>query len=154
MTAGAVGVPGAFSFGLDVSVMAGIWSTMLMEIAKRSGRKVSQDFGVKLVTGVLAGVAAYVGGSKLAMKLLHLIPGAGTLAAIGVNSLLNLFFTWRFGNAMAKLFERGAFDAEDFGDIVAYTLAILTPFPTPGALGEMVSVAEGECPNGTPSAAG
>jgi uncharacterized protein (DUF697 family) len=140
LSAGAIGVPGAFSFGLDVTVMSGIWTTMVLAIASESEHDIDKAFATKLVSGVLAGVAGYVGGSKIAMKLLHVIPGAGTLSAIGVNSFLNFFFTWRIGKALSTLFERGDFSMEDAGEMVGYMMTIVTPFPRPEELGEMISV--------------
>ena len=77
LAAGALGVPGAFSFGLDISGMSGIWIAMTLAIAKESGHEIDQAFAAKFIAAVTAGVAGYVGGSKVATTLLHLIPGAG-----------------------------------------------------------------------------
>jgi uncharacterized protein (DUF697 family) len=139
--AGAIGVPGAFSFGLDVTVMGVIWTSMVLAIAEKSQHKVDKAFAIKLTTGVLAGVAAYVGGSKLAMKLLHLIPVAGSLAAIGVNSSLNYLFTYKFGNAMAKLFDKGTFDTSDTQEVIITLLTLVAAIPAVDEVGDMIQLA-------------
>lgn len=38
--AGAIGVPGAFSFGLDVAVMGTIWAAMIFAVAERSSHRI------------------------------------------------------------------------------------------------------------------
>jgi len=139
--AGIIGVPGAFSFGLDVTVMSGIWAAMIISICAKSNHKVDKTFALKIATGVLSGVAAYVGGSKIAMKLLHLIPGAGSIAAIGVNSTLNYLFTYKLGHAFSNLFDRGEFDDEDVKGLVMTLLTLVAAFPTLDEIGDMASLA-------------
>lgn len=56
LSAGAIGVPGAFSAGLDISAMAGIWSTMMVAIAMESGHKIDTVFAGKVAAAVAAGV--------------------------------------------------------------------------------------------------
>lgn len=138
--AGAIGIPGAFSFGLDVTVMSSIWVTMLIAISKRSNHTMDLAFALKVTSGVLAGVAAYVGGSKLAMKLLHLIPGIGTLGAIGVNSSLNYLFTYKFGHAISNLFDRGEFDKSDVVAMVSSIMTLVAAIPTLDEARDMVSL--------------
>src|SRR5262245_32515795 len=123
--AGLVGIPGAFSFGLDVSVVGGIWAAMIVALGAKSNHKVDKVFAFKLATGVLAGVAAYVGGSKLAMKLLHMIPGAGSIAAMGVNGALNYMFTYRIGRTISNLFDKGTYDEADVTSLVATVLSLV-----------------------------
>jgi uncharacterized protein (DUF697 family) len=143
LSAGAIGIPGAFSFGLDVAAMTGIWTTMTVSIAKASGHKVDRTFIGKLVAALVGGVAAYVGGSKLAMAALHAIPGAGTLTAVGVNSFLNFWYTWRVGRALAILFDREDFSLDDVSKVAKDLLAGLTALPHLSDLGEVVAELRG-----------
>jgi len=140
MAAGAIGVPGAFSFGADVAAMTGIWATMIVSISQKSGHKVDKVFATKLASGVLAGVGAYVGGSKIAMKLLHLIPGFGSLAAIGVNSTLNALFTYKLGHAISNLFNKGSFDTSDITNTVTILLTLVVGLPTFDELSDLISM--------------
>lgn len=142
-TAGAIGVPGAFSFGLDVTAMTGIWGTMTVAIAEKSGHKVDKIFAGKLASAVLVGVGGYVGGSKIVMKLFHLVPGAGSIAAMGVNSFMNAWFTYRVGKALANLFDTGDYSPKDLKSMVQYLLIIIMPVPTISELGEAVSLMAG-----------
>lgn len=128
--AGAVGVPGAFSFGLDVTAMSGIWIAMTLAIARESSHDVDRAFATKLVAAVTAGVAGYVGGSKVATTLLHLIPGAGSVAAMGVNSALDFLYTWRLGSALANLFDKPDFVAGDIGSMAWNIVQVIGPLPT------------------------
>lgn len=109
--AGAIGIPGAFSFGTDVPVLLGIWGAGATIIASESGLDLTKEDFIKLGTSALAGTACFVAGSKLAAKLFHLVPGPGTFAAIGVNSFLDAFFTYRFLRSVAKVFDR--YDKEE-----------------------------------------
>jgi hypothetical protein len=140
LTAGAAGLPGAFSFGLDVSVMSGIWIAMMIAISSESAHRTDKIFATKLVSGVLAGVAAYVGGSKIAVGLLHLIPGAGSLAAMGVNSGMNALYTYKFGHAMSNLFDKGNFDEGDVTAAIAAVLTLVACIPSFDEISDFVSM--------------
>jgi uncharacterized protein (DUF697 family) len=130
VAAGALGVPGAFSFGLDVTGLSGIWITMTLAIAKESGHEIDRAFATKLIAAVTAGVAGYVGGSKVATTLLHLIPGAGSLAAVGVNSALDFLYTWRLGCSLSNLFDRSDFMPSDVRRMAMDIVHIIGPIPT------------------------
>ena len=138
--AAAIGVPGAFSFGLDVVGMGAIWAGMIREIAQRSNHKIDKHFAKKVAFGVSAGAGAYIGGSKIAMKLLHLIPGAGTLAAIGVNSFMNFLFTYKLGNGLSKMFDKGTFDDNDVAEAVIVLLGIVAVLPSLGEMHDMYAL--------------
>ena len=56
----------------------------------------------------------YKNGSKVATMALHTFPGAGTLAALGINSGLNAFFTYRYLRSVAKVYDK--YDDERFFD--------------------------------------
>jgi hypothetical protein len=106
LAAGAVGVPGAFAFGADVPVLIGIWASGAALIVDEAGGSFSKEDLVPLATATVTGTATFIAGSKLAAKLFHLVPGPGTLAAIGVNSFLDAFFTYRFLRAVAKVYDQ------------------------------------------------
>ncbi|MEM7370674.1 MAG: DUF697 domain-containing protein [Bacteroidota bacterium] len=140
VAAGGIGVPGAFSFGADIAAMSTTWIAMILSIADKSGHRMNNVYASKLCASVLSGVGAYVGGSKIAMKLLHLIPAAGTLAAIGVNSLLNALFTYKMGHALSRLFDKGDFDEGDIADMAATLLTLVACFPTAGEIADFTSL--------------
>jgi len=109
--AGAVGIPGAFAFGADVPILIGIWIAGAAAIVDKAGHSASDAQLKALATSALAGAASFVAGSKLAAKLFHLLPGPGTLAAIGVNSSLDAFFTYRFLRCVSKVYD--SYDSEE-----------------------------------------
>lgn len=140
--AGAVGIPGAFSAGLDVAAMSGVWLGMTMAIAHESDHEVDAKFAAKLMTSVATGVAAYVAGSKLLTTALHFaFPGAGTLAVIGINSFLNFWFTYRVGRAVASLFDRPDFTALDVGELAQIVIPMVTPIPGPREVADAIDLA-------------
>ncbi|HKH48047.1 MAG TPA: hypothetical protein VKM72_25590 [Thermoanaerobaculia bacterium] len=139
LAAGAAGIPGAFSFGADVTAMAATWGTMIVAIAKRSNHRVDPAFAAKLASGVLTGVAGYVTGSKIATTAMSLIPG-GVLLAVGVNSGLNSLFTYRLGLALSKLFDKGKLDASDATTAVTTLLSLMIGLPTWGQLRDFGSL--------------
>jgi hypothetical protein len=111
LAAGGIGVPGAFAFGADVPFLLGIWTTGAFLIVDEAGGSFSREDIAPLATSALCGAAAFVGGSKIAAKLFHLVPGPGTVAAIGANSFLDAFFTYKFLRSVAKVYDRR--DVED-----------------------------------------
>lgn len=130
MRAGAIGIPGALSFGLDVAAISAIWVTMTLSIARRLGhQELSKDFVTKLVFALVAGAGTYITGSKLASKVLLAIPVGGTLAAVGVNSFLNCWYTFRLGDAVIELFSQPQFDAGDLPGALAHCLPMMKQFP-------------------------
>lgn len=56
-------------------------------------------------------MGGYYLGCKTATKLFLLIPGAGTLTAMGLSSLQNAIFTYRFAVVLTQIFEAGRFDS-------------------------------------------
>ena len=144
MAAAAVGIPGAFSFGLDVTAMSGIWITMTLAVAKESGHDVDQAFVTKPVAGVASGTAGYIGGSKVATTLLHIIPGAGSMAAMSVNSALDFLYTWRLGSALADLFDRPDFAPSDAARMARNIAGAIGVLPTYGELRSIIRILRGD----------
>ncbi len=103
---------------------------MLVSIANRSGHDIDGAFAAKFISTVGAGAIAYYGGCKAATWLFHLIPGAGTLTAMGISSALNALFTYKFGAAVSNQFDRADFDLNDAAVAAASILAVLCTFPT------------------------
>lgn len=111
LAAGGIGVPGAFSFGADVPALMGIWGTGAVMITKKAGISLSKKKAMGLATNGASGVVTFLSGSKVASMCFHMLPGPGTLAAIGVNSSLNAFFTYRFLRSVAKVCD--TYDSEE-----------------------------------------
>lgn len=71
----------------------------------------------------LLGMGGYSLGCKTATKLFHLIPGAGTLAAMGLSSLQNIIFTYRFAITLSRIFKQGSVDYDTLADSIKYMFA-------------------------------
>jgi uncharacterized protein (DUF697 family) len=134
ITAAAAGVPGAFVPALDIGAISGAWGTMLIMIADKSGRELDYNTAMKLATAILGGAAAYLGGSKVFTMALNLIPGFGTVTAVGINSLLNFLYTVRLGSFIARQMEKTDFDTNDIAHLVPELTAIVFAVPTFGEL--------------------
>lgn len=128
-TAGS-GAIGGFIPGFDLGGIIGGWTSMLIIIGSDSGRQLDRDTVVKFLTSVLAGAAGYLGGSKVLTYSLHLLPGLGTLGAVGVNSLLNFLYTVRLGKYIAEQMEKPEFDLDDCAKLVPEITSVIFAMPS------------------------
>lgn len=128
--AAAAGIPGAFIPALDVGAISTAWVGMLLAIASNSNRHLDRNTALKFATGLLAGSAAYLGGSKLFTFALNFIPGIGTVAAVGINSLLNFLYTFRLGRFIALQMEKSEFDTEDWASMIPEVTALVFAMPS------------------------
>jgi uncharacterized protein (DUF697 family) len=141
VAAGAMGIPGAFSFGLDVTAMSSIWITMIVSISRKSNHEVDGVFAAKLAAGVLAGAGAYVVGSRVITNILpFLLPVAGSFAAMGVNSALNAWYTYKLGQAISNLFDKGDFDSSDAMAAVKTISTLIIGLPTYGEMADVMAL--------------
>ncbi len=139
-TATAAGPLGAFAGPFDAGAIGAIWSTMLVSIAKQSGHNIDGAFVSKFITTVGAGALAYYGGCKAATWLFHLIPGAGTLAAMGVSSALNAIFTYKFGATVSNLFDKAEFDLVDATTAATTVLSMMCTFPNMNEIRDLLDI--------------
>lgn len=123
---------------LDTAAIAGIWTNMIIQIAKASGRKMDLASATKFVTSVASGVAAYKVGGKILGTAIWLIPGLGWLGAMGLNSTLNYIFTFKLGKVAAGLFSQPGFDFGNTADIAQYVVLPMISIPTLSEIREMV----------------
>lgn len=101
---GFLGPIGAFSSGADVASVAGWWGYLLVQYSKYYGIHLDKETAKKICSTALLGMGGYYLGCKTATKLFHLIPGAGTITAMGISSLQNIIFTYRFAITTVFLF--------------------------------------------------
>lgn len=127
--AAAVGVPGVYSFGYDATLVSGIWTGMLVSIATESAHPMDRKFAAKVSLSVAKGVAAYVGGSKVAVQILRWIPGAGTVTAMGVNAGANYLYTYRLGHAFGEMFDRPDLRLGDASALASVLVPLVTKKP-------------------------
>ena len=103
---GMAGTIGAFSTAADVATIAGSWGTLMVTYAKYYGLSLDEESATKLATTTILGLRGYYAGCKLAAKMFHLIPGLGTIAAMGISSFQNMVFTYRFATILVRLFSK------------------------------------------------
>jgi hypothetical protein len=127
---GGAGMAGALMPALDIGGVSGAWVTMIILIGQDSNRQLDKDTVVKLVTGILAGAAAYLGGSKIFTFALNAIPGIGTLGAVGINAILNFLYTMRLGRYIALQMEKPEFDTGDWAGLIPEITAIVFAMPS------------------------
>lgn len=111
VAAGVIGVPGAFTFGADVPILISIWGYGAALIVSEAGGSTTKKEMLALATSALSGFTFFLIGSKIAAAAFNLVPGPGTLAAVGVNSSLNAFFTYRFLRHVARVYDM--YDSEE-----------------------------------------
>lgn len=140
IAAAGIGIPGALSFGLDVAALSTAWAIMIAAIADESGHDMDKAFAAKLAVGVLAGVGGYVAGSKTAVTLLNFIPGAGTLAAMGVNGVMNALYTYKMGHAMSTLLDKDGFQESDITEMATSLAAVVISKPSLAEVKDIVQM--------------
>lgn len=140
----AAGVPGAFTAGADIAGLTLVWGGMMVAIAERSGHELDRSMAVKVAASAITSIAAYATGIKLATKAFHLIPGAGTVAAIGISAGLNMLFTLRFAKVVIDNFDKPGLDLPELGTRLSRDLVAMLSFSTLlGDLGEAAALTVG-----------
>lgn len=104
---GILGPIGAFSSIANVANIAGWWGFLSVQYSKYYGIQLDQEAAKKICSTALLGMGGYYLGCKTATKLFHLIPGAGTLTAMGMSALQNIIFTYRFAVTLTRIFREG-----------------------------------------------
>ena len=120
---GLLGPIGAFSSVADVASIAGWWGYLLVQYSKHYGVALDKEAAKKICSTALLGMGGYYLGCKTATKLFHMIPGAGTLAAMGISSLQNIIFTYRFAITLTRIFNKGNVDYDTLADSIKYMFA-------------------------------
>jgi uncharacterized protein (DUF697 family) len=129
LAAGALGPLGAFSTAADVATIAGCWGTLLLAYCDHYDVRMDKDTAVKTCSSILLGLGSYYAGCKLATKLFHLIPFAGTLMGMGISSVANILFTYRFALTLTRCFD------ENYSSTSSMIANFAEMFKTYGALG-------------------
>ncbi len=117
---GLLGTIGAFSTTADVASIAGWWGFLLVKYAKHYGVEMDREAAKKICSTALLGMGGYYLGCKTATRLFHLIPGAGTIAAMGLSSLQNIIFTYRFAITLTRIFKGGSVNFDTLSDSIKY----------------------------------
>lgn len=96
----------------DIVIMSGIWGTMIVSIAARAGHPLSMERATKLATALFTGVLAFKAATKVLTAILHFFPGIGTITALGIDSFINAFQTYRLGRQFAKELDQADFNMD------------------------------------------
>ena len=114
---------GALTSVGDIAAIAGIWGACLYTVADTEGCKLDKDTAVSICKSALLGIGGYYAGCKAATKLFWLIPGAGILIGMGVSSVANVLFTYRFLLTLCNVFteKRDGIDIRRLGDNIKST---------------------------------
>lgn len=104
---GLLGPIGAFSTVADVTSIGGWWGFLLYKYARHYGIEMDREAAKKICSTAILGLGGYYLGCKTATKLFHMIPGAGTIAAMGMSALQNIIFTYRFAITLSRIFAKG-----------------------------------------------
>jgi hypothetical protein len=128
--AAASGTWGAFIPVMDTVYVSASWVIMIGSIAEKANRKLEKETVAKFVSGILAGSAAYLAGTKVLVFLLNAIPGLGTLGAVGINALLNFLYTIRLGRYIALAMEKPDFNTSDWANLIPEITSVVFGIPT------------------------
>ena len=114
----ALGPVGSFSSIADIASIAGWWGYLLVRYAQYYGAALDRVSSEKICSSALLGMGGYYFGCKTATKLFHLIPGAGSIVAMGVSSMTNIIFTYRFAITLTRIFSKGSVDYAALSDSI------------------------------------
>ena len=106
IAAAGCGPLGVFSGAADMAAIAGIWGTYLYSAARMEQVEMSKETAVEICKTVLLGAAGYYAGCAMANRVMIFIPGAGILMGMGVSSLANVLFTYRFALTVTLILSR------------------------------------------------
>lgn len=121
--AAAMGPIGAFSSVADVASIASLWGYLLFQYARYYGAALDKVSAEKICSTALLGMGGYYLGCKTATKLFLLIPGAGFIMAMGISSMTNIIFTYRFAITLTRIFNKGSVDYATLADSIKYMFA-------------------------------
>lgn len=138
---GAAGVSPLGLFGaLDTAGVGVVWTTMFVAIKEESGSRLGAD-PKRISIGVASGIARYYLGCKAATYMCFLIPGigifAGTVAAIGISAVCNIYFTYSFAATLIELFGKGNFNDDD---IIRFFIDHLKKLPNVDEVKEIAEI--------------
>lgn len=111
---------GAFSSVADVAAIATCWGGLMYSMAKDSNFSLDKDAAIDICKSALLGMGGYYIGCKTATKVFLLIPGAGIIAGMGISSVANIIFTYRFALTLSNILEskRGSLDLENLAESI------------------------------------
>lgn len=118
----------------DTVAVAGIWTTMMIAIASRTGHSLDVETGKKVVLAFIAQAGAYWTGSKALTWIIAKFPGIGMVTGSGANSVLNGAFTVWLGCLLIDLFEREDFELIDWPVYVGFLKDAKKPWEDVGKL--------------------
>lgn len=118
MQTGILGPIGAFSTVADVASIGGWWGFLLVKYARHYGVDMDKETAKKICSTAILGMGGYYIGCKTATRLFHLIPGAGTICAMGISALQNMIFTYRFAITLTRIFAKGSVDCSTLVDAI------------------------------------
>lgn len=115
---GLLGPVGAFSTVADVASIGGWWGYLLVKYSKYYGMEMDKEAAKKICSTAILGMGGYYLGCKTATRLFHMIPGAGTIAAMGMSALQNIIFTYRFAVTLSRIFAKGNVNVNTLVDAI------------------------------------
>lgn len=113
-----LGPLGAFITAADIASIAAIWGACLVQVASDEYRDLDKETAIDICKTALLGMGGYYAGCKAATKAFLLIPFAGIFIGMGISSVANVIFTYRFVLTLCTIFqnEGGKLDLDSLGE--------------------------------------
>lgn len=135
----AYGPAGAFFTAVDVGGLALVWGGLFYTLTSNRGLSIDKNLATEICKSTILGAGAYYVGCKTATKFFHLIPLAGTLAAMGISALTNIVFTYRFALSLSEALETDESKRNDWKNI---SNRILSSFVGNGAKSDVADICD------------
>lgn len=107
---GLLGPIGAFSTAADVAAIGISWGSLLGKFAEYYHKELDFEAASKICISALLGLGGYYSGCQTAVKYFNTLPIAGTFMAMGISSLQNVVFTYRYAETLSAIFGAGKVD--------------------------------------------
>ncbi len=135
-----IGPLGAFIPVVDAGAIAGIWGTMIYEIAQYHNVRLSAADCTNIITACGAAIMGYLGGSKALCFLLNFIPGLWGFGAMAGNAVFNGYYTYAVGKAFHEMVKDHNVNGKTIREIASILRQLFVPIPSLGQLKEIFNM--------------
>jgi len=137
----AAGVSPLGLFGsIDAVGVGAVWTTMFIAIRNKANSTIRGN-PKRIAVAVASGIARYYIGCKVATYTFFLVPGvgiiAGTIAALGISAVCNIYFTYSFAATLIELMNKTDYSENQ---IITFFIDHLKKLPNADEVIEITSI--------------
>lgn len=111
--------------GADAGVVISTWGNMMFQIARHHHVRINKDVFFKTSTAIFKSVLSYSVTCQIFTAAISVVSGGLVLlAAVGLNALLNAFYTYKIGKLYDKLYSSKGMNvvASEISKLIFYNI--------------------------------